>query len=65
MSLTTSNRSPERPEPEPLSQTEARRLLGEAWMMCNECGGKLWSFDGERDADRSCPYKRNGRCDPR
>jgi hypothetical protein len=38
-------------------RVEARLASGEAYMMCNECGAKLWSFDGNRDADRTCPYK--------
>lgn len=35
---------------------------GEAYMMCNECVSKLYSFDGDKDASRSCPKKRNGEC---
>ena len=42
---------------------EIRRAIGEAWMMCDECGAKLYSFDGNLDASRSCPYKRNGKCE--
>ena len=52
----------------PAQETEhhhPRHATGEAWMMCSDCGGKLYSFDGERDADRHCPYQRNGRCEPR
>jgi hypothetical protein len=41
------------------------QMTGECWMMCNECGGKLGSFDGCADVSRSCPYQRNGRCAPR
>lgn len=36
---------------------EIRLSLGEAWMMCNECGARLYSFDGYEDKDRRCPYK--------
>lgn len=55
--------------PEPaerrLTQTEVRlQLRGEAWMMCRDCGGKLWSFDGDEDANRHCPYRKNGTCEP-
>ena len=43
-----------------------RLLMGEAWMMCRDCNGKLFSFDGEEDASRSCPYRgRDGKCNPR
>lgn len=53
------------PSPEPtMSPTEMRLYLGEAWMHCNQCGGKLFSFDGDRDGSRGCPYQSNGRCDP-
>lgn len=52
-------------EDKPLSQHEIRKLSGECWMMCSECGSKLWSFDGVADASRPCPYKRGGKCDPR
>ena len=44
----------------------ARMVLGEAWMMCGECNGKLFSFDGETDGVRPCPYKgKDGKCNPR
>ncbi len=43
-----------------------RLYLGEAWMMCKECGAKLYSFDGDVDGSRMCPYKsRDGKCEPR
>ena len=42
-----------------------RRANGHAWMMCRECGGKLYDFDGHQDSDRPCPYRRNGQCEPR
>jgi hypothetical protein len=48
----------------PVNRSEIRLAMGEAWMHCNECGGKLWSFDGDEDASRGCPYKRSGRCEP-
>ena len=38
-----------------LTFAEARLLCGEAHMMCNECGARLYSFDGDQDKDRSCP----------
>lgn len=41
-----------------------RLEMGEAWMMCNECGAKLYSFDGYQDGSRSRPYKRYGKCEP-
>ena len=41
---------------------EARLEVGEAYLMCNECGSRLWSFDGKKDTDRSCPYKVNNKC---
>ncbi len=44
---------------------DARRANGHAWMMCSECGGKLYDFDGHEDSDRPCPFRRNGRCEPR
>jgi hypothetical protein len=31
-----------------------RRILGEAWMMCKDCGAKLYSFDGFEDSSRHC-----------
>lgn len=42
---------------------EIRLSLGEAYMMCNQCGAKLYSFDGDTDASRNCPYMRYGKCD--
>lgn len=37
--------------------------LGNAWMWCNECGAKLYEFDGDSDRDKPCPYvKDKGRC---
>lgn len=49
-----------------------QRILatGEVYVMCNECGGKLWSVDampGERhDRDRKCPFRnRFGDCEPK
>lgn len=35
---------------------ENRLAMGEAWMWCNECGSKLYSFDGHKDRDIKCPY---------
>lgn len=42
-----------------------RLEMGNAWMMCSECGGKLYDFDGHEDASRQCPFKQNGKCEPR
>ena len=41
-----------------------RLLMGHAFMMCLECGAKLYDFDGYKDAAKACPYKRDerGRC---
>lgn len=40
-------------------QYERRRIhrlaMGEAYMMCNDCRGKLYSFDGHQDSSRDCP----------
>jgi hypothetical protein len=45
------------------SYNESRLAMGEAHMMCNDCGAKLYSFDGNKDASRSCPYiESNGKC---
>lgn len=37
---------------------------GHAWRMCNECGAKLYDFDGNQDMDRRCPYVKDdkGKC---
>ncbi len=43
---------------------DIRLAAGEAHMMCRDCGAKLYSFDGNEDADRSCPYMKNGVCEP-
>lgn len=40
-----------------MTKTEVRIYLGEAWMFCRDCGGKLYSFDGHKDAAISCPTK--------
>lgn len=42
-----------------------RLANGNAWMMCSECGAKLYDFDGHRDSSRPCPYLRNGVCEPK
>ena len=41
-----------------------RRAVGHAWMMCSDCGGKLYDFDGHIDASRKCPYMKHGKCEP-
>ena len=35
---------------------EARLASGEAWMMCHDCGAKLYSFDAKSDGARGCVY---------
>ena len=55
------------PKKEPvIKPRELTRLdMGEAWMMCHDCGAKLWSFDGCKDTSRGCPYlTRQGKCEP-
>jgi hypothetical protein len=42
-----------------------RRAIGHAWVICNECGGKIADAAGHEDRDRPCPFKRAGRCAPR
>jgi hypothetical protein len=51
-------------KPKERDRTKERLTLGEAWMWCNECGAKLYSFDGHDDKDKRCPYKKDskGRC---
>lgn len=39
-------------------RTDNRLALGEAWMWCNDCGAKLYSFDGKADNSRPCPNKK-------
>ncbi len=64
--MSTKQRQPESLDQEPeRNRTTERLYLGEAWMMCNDCGGKLWSFDGDQDGSRGCPYLRDGTCQPR
>lgn len=48
-----------------VEKTEIRLAMGEAWMMCSDCGAKLYSFDGQTDASRKCPYMKHGKCEPR
>lgn len=50
---------------EECSRTRDRLSNGCAWMMCSDCGAKLYDFDGEKDSSRPCPYNSGGRCDPR
>lgn len=40
---------------------------GEVYVMCGECGARLWSCDsriGEKYLESRCPYKRDGKCSP-
>ena len=47
------------------SYYEMRLRYGEAYMFCEDCGVKLYSFDGNKDASRNaCPYERYGKCEP-
>jgi len=41
-----------------------RLEVGNAWMWCNECGAKLYEFDGDDDKDKACPYVKDskGQC---
>lgn len=47
-----------------LTQKEVRLYYGEAYMHCNECGARLYSFDGDSDLDKPCPYVKDkqGKC---
>ena len=42
------------------------KAQGEAYMMCLDCNGKLWSFDGYEDRIITCPYLKDpiGECIP-
>jgi len=33
-----------------------RLRMGEAYMMCHDCGARLYSFDGNDDKSTGCPY---------
>lgn len=48
-----------------ITPAEVRLMNGEAWMMCSDCGAKLYSFDGAQDGSKKCPYMDGGRCEPR
>lgn len=41
---------------------KSRLACGEAYMMCEDCGARLWSFDGDLDQSRKCPYWTQGKC---
>ena len=49
-----------------ITYRQSRLECGEAYMMCNECGARLYSFDGTEDKSRNCPYKQSmyDKCDP-
>ena len=50
----------------PMTPAEVRHTNGEGWVMCEECGGKLWSYDGDTDIGRLCPYRGpDGTCRPK
>lgn len=38
-----------------------RLSVGEAHAICKECGSRLYSFHGDKDVGRRCPYI-NGEC---
>lgn len=46
---------------EGLTPSQRRRLVGEAWMHCSDCGAKLYSFDGEEDKGIPCPHPKKCR----
>ena len=39
------------------SNTESRHEIGEAYVVCVECGARLWSEDGDKDIESLCPYR--------
>jgi hypothetical protein len=45
-----------------MTNTELRLAMGEAYMFCEDCGAKLYSFDGNMDASKRCPYMKHGKC---
>lgn len=51
-------------EPKTPTYYEIRLQMGEAYMFCEDCGAKLYSFDGHQDASRKCPYQKAGKCEP-
>jgi len=38
------------------SPASRRHELGEAFMICADCGARLYSFNGSEDAGRPCPH---------
>ena len=46
-------------------RVKTRLSSGEAWMICEDCGARLYSFDGCKDTSRKCPYMKNGKCEPK
>jgi hypothetical protein len=47
-----------------IPNVELRLLMGEAYVLCNECYARLYSIEGNSDRLDSCPYKKDekGRC---
>lgn len=45
-------------------RTENRLTLGIAYVLCNQCGGKLWEDEGHADKAINCPYLKGGICEP-
>ena len=39
-----------------LSPQERRNAMGEAHVMCNDCGARLFSEEGVEDRGMRCPY---------
>lgn len=33
-----------------------RLEMNNGWMICNECGAKLYDINYPKDLDKSCPY---------
>jgi hypothetical protein len=54
------------PKDTQLSPAEIRNALGEAYVMCNQCGARLWSTEGYEDFGITCPYPKGpkGECQP-
>lgn len=42
------------------SRKEARLQMGEAHAICSQCGSRLYSFHGDEDKGKRCPYNGKG-----
>ena len=49
---------------EKLTPAEIRWSNGHAWMMCEDCGAKLYDFDGNMDKSMRCPTPNKPPCAP-